>query len=388
MKTPTAIQLPSGNWCCRVMVDGKSACVTRDSEKLAVADAIALKAGLKEAKKRPKKTTLSEAIDLYIAAKVNLSPSTLRGYDEIKRNRFQSYMDSDVYKMAEADWQAACNEESKLCSPKTLKNAWGFISAVLHRQIGRRYEVSLPTVVKNKRPFLDYKQIKIFLEAVKGQRVEIPALLGLCSLRQSEILGLRWSDIDLDRKLITVSGSAVRNKDGKLIRKNTNKNETSQRIVPILIPQLLDVLTSAPKDVPMVVNLSFNVLFKDINKICGSSGLPEIGVHGLRHSFASLAYHLQIPEKVAMEIGGWSDSKTMHDIYTHIAQYDVSERVEQMTKFYSADGSGSLEDQIIKKDEEINSLKRQLEDLQKRYDILSDVSNQFTELFRNFANQG
>ena len=58
--------------------------------------------------------------------------------------------------------------------------------------------------------------------------------------------------------------------------------------------------------------------------------MPPVGVHGLRHSFASLAslaYHLQIPEQIAMEIGGWSDIGTMRKIYTHIAQQDM-ERYE------------------------------------------------------------
>ncbi len=59
-----------------------------------------------------------------------------------------------------------------------------------------------------------------------------------------------------------------------------------------------------------------------------------MGVHGLRHSFASLAYHLNMPEKVAMQIGGWSDRETMSKIYTHLAQMDISKYETQMTDFY------------------------------------------------------
>ena len=71
-----------------------------------------------------------------------------------------------------------------------------------------------------------------------------------------------------------------------------------------------------------------------INRICKKEGLPEVGVHGLRHSFASLAYHLGVPEKIAMEIGGWANSQTMHKIYTHISKADAERYVTQMSAFF------------------------------------------------------
>ena len=47
------------------------------------------------------------------------------------------------------------------------------------------------------------------------------------------------------------------------------------------------------------------------NRICRKNGLPEIGVHGLRHSFVSLAYHLGWSELTTMQIAGYSDYNTM-----------------------------------------------------------------------------
>jgi hypothetical protein len=49
MKTPKARKLDSGSWFCRVMVDGKTFCITRDTEKAAIAEAMAIKAGMKAA---------------------------------------------------------------------------------------------------------------------------------------------------------------------------------------------------------------------------------------------------------------------------------------------------------------------------------------------------
>ena len=73
-----------------------------------------------------------------------------------------------------------------------------------------------------------------------------------------------------------------------------------------------------------------------VNNICKQNGLPLIGVHGLRHSFASLAKHLGMPEKLTMQIGGWSDYQTMHKIYTHISQNDANYYKNAMSDFYNA----------------------------------------------------
>lgn len=77
-----------------------------------------------------------------------------------------------------------------------------------------------------------------------------------------------------------------------------------------------------------------NTVWDHINSICTKNGLPKVGIHGLRHSFVSLAYHLGVPEKVVMDIGGWSDYQTMRRIYTHIAKSDVSRYAEQFKGFF------------------------------------------------------
>ena len=51
------------------------------------------------------------------------------------------------------------------------------------------------------------------------------------------------------------------------------------------------------------------------------------------HSFASLAYHLGIPEKTVMKIGGWSNDATMRKIYTHISQSKINEDSAKLVDF-------------------------------------------------------
>ena len=338
MKIPKPRRLPSGSWFIQLRIGGESVPVTAETEKKCVQAAQLIKAeylaGKREVSRKSKKT-LSEAIDDYITERENvLSPSTLRGYRTIQRTRFLDYMGKPV--SSGINWQAAISAESTLCSAKTLHNAWMLISAVVTRETGARPDVTLPQIPKRDRPYLTPEQIDTFVQAVKGDAVEIPALLGLCSLRCSEILGLRWENVDLKKGIVRVRGAAVRGEDGALVFKDTNKNTSSVRTVPIM-PQLVDALQVvsgyAPDD--FVVNCSQQSIYTRVNTVCRKNGLPEIGVHGLRHSFASLAYHLGMPYKIAMEIGGWSDDSTMQKIYTHIAQDDVITGADMLTDFYN-----------------------------------------------------
>lgn len=338
MKIPKARKLPSGSWFCRVRIDGKDIGITRPTEKEAVAEAMAVKAGTKAAAKSGRKV-LTEAIDDYIAARENvLSPSTIRGYRTIQRSRFGSEMQLDVFSTPSDRWQKAVNTEAKLCSAKTLRNAWMFIAAVIFDATGSRVIVRLPQVVQNEKAFLAPEQIPIFVEAVRGTDVEIPGLLALSSLRRSEVLALKWKDVDLKKGVIRVTGAAVYGPDGKLARKSETKNKSSRRIVP-LIPPLREVLERATPEEEAVVKMAPNVIVRHLNRICAENDLPAVGLHGLRHSFASLAYHLGMPEKVAMEIGGWSNDQTMKKIYTHISHQDIANQAAGFVGFFAKNGN-------------------------------------------------
>lgn len=335
MKIPKARQLPSGTWFCQLRLDGRSVSVSGRTEKEVTAKAMALKAGVIKAKKTQKKLRLTAAMDAYIESRANtLSPSTIRGYRAIQKGRFQSMMQREISAITQEQWQRAVNAEAKLCSAKTLANAWGFVSSVIRETTGEQVTVRLPQVKPNEHPYLTPQQIPVFVEAVKGTSVEIPALLALSSLRRSELLNLKWENVDLENGIITVSGAAVFGVDG-LVRRDLNKNNSSARLVPI-IPPLKEALLAAPRKSEYVVTMSPAGMFQHINAICVRNGLPKVGVHGLRHSFASLAYHLGLPEKVTMEIGGWANDQTMRKIYTHISQADIGERAKELTKFFQA----------------------------------------------------
>ena len=173
------------------------------------------------------------------------------------------------------------------------------------------------------------------MEAIKGDKAEIPALLAISSLRQSEILGLRWDAVDLEKGVIYIRETAVRDEDGNLVRKATTKNSASRRTVPMIAP-LREALQSATRSGDYVVTLKENTIRRHYKAACERAGVPYVRAHGLRHSFASLCHHLNVDEMTAMKIGGWADLGTMKGIYTHLTEADIAKRGKQFTAFFES----------------------------------------------------
>lgn len=349
MKIPTPRKLKSGTWFIQLRLGGESIPVTartkKDCEKQAQyvkAQYLAGKRMAEEKKNNAKLPTLGEAIDLYIEKRdAVLSPSTIRMYKGIRKNRFKAYMSRSLSDIEETEWQVACNLETKTCGAKTLKNAWSLVSSAIQEYGIRPPRVKLPQIVIKEHPFLAPEQIRPFINAVHGTNIEIPALLALHSLRRSEIAALRWENIDFQKRLIKVKGAAVHNENGTLVFKKENKNATSARTVPIMIDELYDALNAKKKQDGLIVTAHPNSLYKSVNTVCKRNQLPLVGIHGLRHSFVSLAYHLGVPEKVVMEIGGWADFQTMRKIYTHIARSDVQKYTDQFAYFFAEEAKNA-----------------------------------------------
>ena len=335
IKVPTARQLPSGNWTVQLRLNGESISVTKPTEKAAIAEAMAIKGGVIQARKNRSAPLLKDAIEDYITQRENiLSPATIAGYRVIQRNRFLQIQRMRVSDITPAKWQKAVNDEAKQVSAKTLKNSAMFVQTVIAEH-GDRITARLPQVVPNDLPWLTPEQIPVFLEAIRGSRYEVPALLALSSLRQSEIVAMQWKDIDLQKGVLIVHGTAVKADDGSVVRKAANKNQSSRRTVPFLIPQLRKAVEDRGGEPDEYVYPYYsNVLRLNINKVCAVADLPQVGVHGLRRSFASLCYHLGISEAVTMMAGGWSDFRTMRKIYTKISEKDIQAQAAVFANFF------------------------------------------------------
>jgi len=310
----------------QMMVNGERVYVSAPTEDEYYQIAREYKAGKREIKKAAPKITLGTAIDTYINNNENvLSPSTINAYRSYRKTRFTEYMGEDINLI---NWQVMINDECRKVKPKTVHNAWRLVTAA----IDQNPKVNLPKKIKSDRPWLDYEQIQILLKLIHGKTCEMGALLALHGLRRSEILHLTADDIDTDKGIIHVRGASVIGSSNKLTDIDSNKTEASARDVHIVIPRLTELLENADGK---LVTLNPTTLYSLINDLCGKNNLPKVGVHGLRHSFASLAYHLGMDEMTVMREGGWSNPATVHSIYTHLAAQDADDDIQRMKDFYS-----------------------------------------------------
>ena len=327
MKVPKARKLKSGTWFIQLRIKGKSYTVTADTKNGCETQALIKKAELMSQSRRL--PTLEDAIDEYCEKRSNvLSPATIEAYLGIKKSRFQSIMQTPLDEIK--DTQALVNEEAETVSAKTLKNAYSLISSVCRENGVILPSVQLPQRKKTEHAFLQPEQIPVFIRIIEGEEYELPMLLALHGLRRSEIFGLTKKDIQ--NGYIHIRGGMVRDKDRHLVQNDVNKTYASQRDVPILIERV-NVLVKECKTEKIYTGAEHS-LYRRVNKICRDNGLPEIGLHGCRHSFASLCYHLKLSEETTMRLGGWNSPEVMRKIYTHLAEKDKNEAVDKLKGFF------------------------------------------------------
>lgn len=334
-KRPIARKLPSGSWFCRIRIDGKDICITRPTRKAAEAEAMAIKFGIIKTKALPKtRKTLKIAAEDYVDSRADfLSPSTIDGYRKFIRCMFPELQLCTLDALTDEKWQRAVRQEhARGRSPKYIKNAYMFFSAAAVAAGAEKPKALLYPSDPKERAYLTPEEIEILTPALKGLPIEIPVLLCLSSLRRSEMLALKWENVDLKNQTLYVRGATVRGPEG-MVTKARNKTAASRRAVPI-IPPLQEALEAVPDRRGLVVRIAPDTVLRHLHALCEELNITDVDLHGLRHSFASLAYHLGIPELIAAQIGGWEDLSTMHNIYTHIAQTDISKRSQDFRNFF------------------------------------------------------
>ena len=351
MKIPEPRKLKSGTYFIQLRLDGVSVPVTASSAKECKRQAELIKAEHRAGKRKilSSDATLGELIDRYIERyETVLSPSTIRGYSSVRKNRFPKYMDLRVRDIK--DWQAMINDELKTKSEKTVVNGWGAVTAALGDAKIPVPEVKLPVVPESDLAFLEPEEIPLFLDAARGDPCEIEMLLELHGLRESEAMHVvRNNQIDIKHNVINVRGAFVPNKENKFVEKKTNKTKDSTRPVTIMIPRLAE-LVKEYEGKPLPAH-SASAILSHVHKTCRKAGVTDCTNHDLRRTCASLGYSLNIQERVMMDMCGWDDPQTMHKIYVKLAARDKKKARNAMSDFYSGKMDNVEQDlqELIKK---------------------------------------
>lgn len=191
------------------------------------------------------------------------------------------------------------------------------------------------------------QEARQLLEAVKGTKLELVVTLTLAyGLRRSEVLGLRWQDVDFEKQTILICHSVIEGiDDGNRVvhQRNVLKQAASHRTLPLFEPitSLLQEEWERKKEMlPTYVCsdrhgavMKPDVVTHDFQKFLKKNGLRHIRFHDLRHSCASLLIANHTP---LIQVQHWLGHRTMlttADLYAHLDSSLVNECGESMKKF-------------------------------------------------------
>lgn len=178
------------------------------------------------------------------------------------------------------------------------------------------------------------EQATVFLKAVKGHQWE-PGyqLLVLYGMRRGEVLGLRWSDIDLTTNTIRVR-QQIQRIDGEL-RTGPVKTSAGRRdlpLLPIIKTTLLELAARNEIDLTAgTTALGEHLVLtsktgapvepgnfaRTFQLIAAKADLPRITVHHTRHTAATMLKKLGVPARDAQLILGHSNVTTTQQLYQH-----------------------------------------------------------------------
>jgi len=246
-------------------------------------------------------------------------------------------------------------------SPKTVR----MIHAVLHRALShaqRRGAIAVnpasvavpPSAPRREFRTLAPEEAALLLKAALSDKLYGVYVLALtCGLRQGEILGLRWADVDLNgavlhvrqqvyrmagewvfsepktaagRRTVSLSGSAVEALRERRLAQNKERlrGETWED---------LDLVFSNRRGNPID---KANLLRGSFWPLLERAGLPHMRFHDLRHSCASLMLAEGVHPKVVQEMLGHSSISVTLDIYSHVLPSMQADAAEKMDRLLAA----------------------------------------------------
>lgn len=262
--------------------------------------------------------TVGEAIDAYIANLEGVvSATTIRRYKKDREKFFKPLMGIQLKDLKQPVIQTAVSAEAKHFAPKSIHCAHGLLSAALGMyKPDFVLKTNLPPIPEPDLHIPEEQDVKRLLQKIEGKWLEVAVLLGACAgMRRSEICGLKFSDINLDKNSVQVRRTVVKDSEGKWIVQERTKTVKSKREIE-LPGFIIAKLWNQPRDSEFVVPVKPDTISKEFIDIRNALGL-KCRFHDLRHYNASIMLALNVPDKYAMERMGYSTPATLKKVYQH-----------------------------------------------------------------------
>lgn len=223
-----------------------------------------------------------------------------------------------------------------------------YIHAVMHRALKQALRWGLvprnaceavdpPKPQKKEITPLSRDEARRLLDSVRGDRLEALYILAThCGIRQGELLGLRWEDIDLDAATLQVRRTLSTAKTGP--RFAAPKTAKSRRTIMLNRPAVealarhherqfeeSTILAGEWKDYSLVFATTHgtplnprNLVNRSFKPLLRQAALPNIRFHDLRHTCATLLLSGGVHPKLVQELLGHATIAITLDTYSHV----------------------------------------------------------------------
>lgn len=234
---------------------------------------------------------------------------------------------------------------------KSVRNIKGVISSALDDAVKNKY-IPVNPIIESRMPAFENSikkevtsytvdEVKCLLECAEKSESHIYVFLLLAlftGLRKGELLALTWSDIDFDRKTLTVNKSRTGTRKDVTMKVTTPKTDSSNRTIP-LNDKVIEALKAERqrqkenaalmgncyhKSVDYIVRTvdgrpysNLSAINRVLNRLTEKAGLPHCTVHGLRHTVASMLDDSGVPIQDISVLLGHKRVSTTEQIYIH-----------------------------------------------------------------------
>jgi len=233
-------------------------------------------------------------------------------------------------------------------SPKTVRNVMTFLHSIFGPAVRKGWAPSNPVedAARPKRrragdadpdlQFLTPAELDRVIDLIPDHVVDKDALgpvmrvlllaAGTTGLRQSELLGLRWRDVDMRAQRVRVRNAWVRYEhsgEGKSDLSTKRSVPMTDRLTGELRAWRLRTVYSDDEDLvfghpDLGVPLDRTKVTRKFKAACEEAGVRVIRFHDLRHTFATTLAAAGVPLRTIQEYLGHADLKTTQ-IYAHYA---------------------------------------------------------------------
>ncbi|UQI48463.1 site-specific integrase [Streptomyces sp. HU2014] len=241
-------------------------------------------------------------------------------------------------------------------TPATAKEAHRVLRTALtaacrEELVGRNVAalVEPPKVVSRETSPWSLDETLRFLQEARKDPLYAAFVLGIAmGLRRGEVMGLRWSDVDLDKREIKVRHQLQRIR-GELYEDTTKSGKVRPIPLPLICVAALrwhrlcqraiaerNGASVAPDSYVFTTRSGRPVeprnLSRSFARLSAAAGLRPIRLHDTRHGCATLLVAAGVAPRVVMEILGHSQISITMDVYTHVTSDTQREAISHMDR--------------------------------------------------------